>query len=36
MLYCDARHRGDVKNVLVAVVQEALLREQSKASVQLA
>ncbi len=36
MLYCDARHRGDVKNALVAVVQEALLREQSKASVQLA
>lgn len=30
MLYCDARHRGDVKNALIALVELALRRERSK------
>ena len=30
MLWCDARHRGDVKNALIALVELALRRERSK------
>lgn len=30
MLWCDARHRGDVKNGLISVVELALRRERSK------
>ena len=30
MLWCDARHRGDVKNGLIALVELALRRERSK------
>ncbi len=30
MLYCDARDRGDVKNGLIALVEQALLRERAK------
>jgi hypothetical protein len=31
MLFCDARDRGEVKNGLIALVEQALLRERSKA-----
>ena len=31
MLYCDARHRGDVKNGLISLVELALRRERTKA-----
>ena len=30
MLWCDARHRGDVKNGLIALVELALRKEKSK------
>lgn len=30
MLYCDVRERGDVKNGLIALVEQALLRERTK------
>ena len=30
MLWCDARHRGDVKNGLIALVELALRREKAK------
>jgi signal recognition particle receptor subunit beta len=30
MVWCDARHRGDVKNGLIALVELALRREKSK------
>jgi signal recognition particle receptor subunit beta len=30
MLWCDARHRGDVKNALIALVELALRRERAK------
>ena len=30
MLWCDARHRGDVKNGLIALVELALRRERTK------
>jgi len=33
MLWCDARHRGDVKNGLIALVELALRRERSKQAV---
>lgn len=29
MMYCDARHRGDVKNGLIALVELALMRERA-------
>ena len=31
MLFCDVRDRGEVKNGLIALVEQALLRERSKA-----
>ena len=31
MMYCDARERVDAKNGLIAVVEQALLRERAKA-----
>jgi hypothetical protein len=30
MLWCDARHRGDVKNGLIALVELALRRERAR------
>jgi uncharacterized protein len=34
MLYCDARHRGDVKNGLISLVELALRRERTKTPAQ--
>ncbi len=31
LMYCDARHRGDVKNGLIALVELALLKERANA-----